>query len=283
MARTYLVPRCGPRTTTAAAQPERRTAAAGSTRRRRATTGVGPCGPSASRRTGRPTASSRQARRAGAARAMLARSPPPAGDGLRGARRAAAARGRARRLRREAPAARRPTGPADARPPPPPWAWPYDRLTYANAVLPEAMIAVGDAPARRPTCGATVWPCSAGSRTSRPSTATSPWSLWAGRGRASRGRRFDQQPIEVAALAEAARTALRGHQGRAMGHAPGTLQGLVRRRQRLPAAAAGPRDGRRPATVWSDGSLNRNQGAESTLAWLATAQLAGELDPVGAS
>ncbi len=34
------------------------------------------------------------------------------------------------------------------------WGWPYDRLTYANAVLPEAMIAVGR-PCTTPTCDET--------------------------------------------------------------------------------------------------------------------------------
>jgi hypothetical protein len=151
------------------------------------------------------------------------------------------------------------------------WPWPEPRLTYANAVLPESMIAAGDR-LRRPellqrgldllrwlldheTCDGhlSVTPVG-GSDPGAPRPA------------------FDQQPIEVAALAEACARAA-------------TVDGSDSRWPRgVEAAAAwflGDNDGGHP--MWDaqtgggfDGlqivGVNRNQGAESTLAALAALQ-----------
>ncbi len=84
---------------------------------------------------------------------------------------------------------------------------------------------------------------------------------------------FDQQPIEVAALAEAARTALDATRDErwaallqrcAAWFTGENDRGLVMADE----ATGGGFDG------LEDGSVNQNQGAESTLAWLATRELA---------
>ncbi len=218
--------------------------------------------------------------RAGAARALLARSPHPRAM-------AYAALGAAQLLR-VAPddlAARRLLH--DARPVMPTlsaattWGWPYDRLTYANAVLPEAMIVVGralhDADLRNDGLTLLGW-------LEQEQTLDGHLSVVPSGGRAPGDQRpsFDQQPIEVGTLAEAARTAFADTRD-------GRWALLL---ARCEAWFEGDNDGhlpiRDPATGGAhdgleDGSLNQNQGAESTLAWLATSQLARELASVAAS
>ena len=67
--------------------------------------------------------------------------------------------------RRRRPGQRRSARPA-------PWPWPEPRLRYANAALPEILLAAGVA-ARRPRDRSTAaWPCSAGCSTSRPPVTT---------------------------------------------------------------------------------------------------------------
>ncbi|MCB2178145.1 MAG: hypothetical protein KQH57_20240 [Actinomycetales bacterium] len=217
---------------------------------------------------------------AGAARALLARSPHPRAM-------AYAALG-AVQLLRVTPddfSARRLLH--DARPILPTlstattWGWPYDRLTYANAVLPEAMIAVGralrDVDLRHDGLTLLGW-------LEEEQTLDGHLSVVPSAGRAPGDRRpsFDQQPIEVAALAEAARTAFADT-------GDGRWAMLL---ANCEAWFEGDNDGnlpiRDPATGGAcdgleDGSLNQNQGAESTLAWLATSQLARELATVAAS
>lgn len=161
------------------------------------------------------------------------------------------------------------------------WGWPYDRLTYANAVLPEAMIAVGralhDADLRHDGLTLLGW-------LEDEQTLDGHLSVVPSAGRAPGDRRpsFDQQPIEVGALAEAARTAFADtHDERwamLLARCEAWFEGDNDRH--LPirdAATGGAYDG------LEDGSLNQNQGAESTLAWLATSQLAHELATVAAS
>ncbi len=152
----------------------------------------------------------------------------------------------------------------------PAWPWPEPRLTYANAVLPEAMIAAGVA-----LDDATLWQRgldllawlveyeTAGGHLS-PSPA-------AGRGADDPRPAFDQQPIEVSTLADA-----------------------CARAAAVDASAIWP-DGVLAAAAWFQGAndagqlmwdpqtgggfdglhadgVNRNQGAESTLAVLSTLQ-----------
>jgi hypothetical protein len=152
------------------------------------------------------------------------------------------------------------------------WPWPYERLTYANPVIPQAMLVIGrhlDAPElERDGLRLLHWLLTEQTRDGHlsPVPAT-------GRSAGDERPAFDQQPIEVAALAEAARTAydLTGDPAWVE-----VLDSCVRWFEGdndcgLPMrdeATGGGYDG------LEDGSVNQNQGAESTLAWLATLQLA---------
>lgn len=151
------------------------------------------------------------------------------------------------------------------------WPWPYERLTYANAVLPQAMLAIGrhleahdlEADGLR-LLGWLV----------EEQTFLGHLSMVPAQGRSQGDRRpaFDQQPIEVAALAEAARTAY-------------DLTGDRRWTDVIELCARwfeGDNDSAVPVRDETtgggydgleDGTVNQNQGAESTLAWLATVQL----------
>jgi hypothetical protein len=179
---------------------------------------------------------------------------------------------RSRSLLRDAvdvvdPTGDRPAASTDGR-----WPWPERRLTYANAVLPDALLAAGhalDRPAlvdrglallgwllERETLGGHLSVTAVG-----------------GAGPADIGPRFDQQAIEVATMADACARALE-------------LTGDARWS-----------DGVRMAAAWFDGDndagvvmwdpatgggydgleahgANRNQGAESTLALVSTRQQA---------
>lgn len=156
--------------------------------------------------------------------------------------------------------------------PDPDWPWPEPRLGYANAVLPEAMIAVGralhDDDLRRSGLRLLAWLADEQVEDGRLSLVPA-----GGRGPGDDRPGYDQQPIEAAALAEAAETA--------MAAAPDPRWFAL-----LTACHAwflGANDAgvpvRDPATGagydgLEDGSVNQNRGAESTLAWLATDQLA---------
>jgi hypothetical protein len=145
-------------------------------------------------------------------------------------------------------------------------------LTYANAVLPEAMIVIGaalDDPALQAEgLHLLRWLVDeqtlAGHLSLAPSTGRSP-----GDDRPA----YAQQPIEVAALAEAARTAYRqtgDHQwsdiiDSCVAWFSGVNDGGV---VMCDPATGGGFDG-----LEREGA-SRNQGAESTLAWLSTLQVA---------
>jgi hypothetical protein len=153
------------------------------------------------------------------------------------------------------------------------WPWPADRLTYANPVLPEAMIAVADALADDELLADGLllldWLVAEQTVDARLSVVPA-----GGRGPDDARPGFDQQPIEVTALAEAAATALR------VTGDPAWAVVL----ERCAAWFEGANDTgvpvREPLTgggfdgLERDG-VNQNQGAESTLAWLACAQLVG--------
>ena len=160
------------------------------------------------------------------------------------------------------------------------WPWPEARLRYANAVLPEAMIALGrvlhDDDVRRDGLRLLGW-------LDDEQTAQGRLSVVPAGGRAPGDPRpaFDQQPIEVAALAEAASTA----------YAVTREARWAALLDRCVAWFNGENDARRtmydPTTGGGfdgleDDSVNQNQGAESTLAWLSTDQLARALMPAGA-
>ncbi|MGN8244910.1 hypothetical protein ACTHAM_002021 [Cellulomonas soli] len=153
-----------------------------------------------------------------------------------------------------------------------PWPWPYGRLTYANAVLPEAMVRVADVlhdtDLRADGLALLTWLVQEQTLDGHVSAVPA-----GGRSPGDRSPAFDQQPIEVAALAEAGWTAYRST------HDPRWVSLVTRCAQwftgdndtGLPmrdATTGGGYDG------LERGSVNQNQGAESTLAWLSTAQLA---------
>lgn len=158
------------------------------------------------------------------------------------------------------------------------WPWPEARLTYANAVLPEAMIAAGvaleDHTLRRRGLDLLAWlvdqETAAGHLSPTPAGGRGP-------GEAQPG--FDQQPIEVSSIADA-----------------------CARASDVDASSIWP-DSVRAAAAWFEGAndaglpmwdpqtgggfdglhadgVNRNQGAESTLAVISTLQQAGRLSAV---
>lgn len=150
------------------------------------------------------------------------------------------------------------------------WKWPEPRLTYANALIPEAMLAVGEALSyssliRR---GTQLLHWLVMQETSVDHLSVTPVG---GRGPGDSMPGFDQQPIEVAAIADAASRAL-------------SLTGDDYWEEVLEMAVSwflgnndvglcmmntdtgGGYDGLRPTSV------NLNQGAESTLAMISTMQ-----------
>jgi hypothetical protein len=152
----------------------------------------------------------------------------------------------------------------------PDWPWPEDRLSYANAVLPEALLVAGAA-------------------LGRPAALTDGLALlrWlleremldghlsltpvGGADPADRPPRFDQQPIEAAAMADACAraTALTGDAAWRLGteRAIGWFAGDNDRG----AVMWDPRTGGGYDGLQADGP-NRNQGTESTLALITTLQ-----------
>jgi hypothetical protein len=150
------------------------------------------------------------------------------------------------------------------------WPWPEQRLTYANATLPEAMIAAGTA-LELPvvlTRGLDLleWLLDRENRDGHLSVTPA-----GGSGPEDLGPSFDQQPIEVAALADACARAetVDGNRRWASGGAAATDwflgdndAGVVM----WDPATGGAFDG-----LEIDGA-NLNQGTESTLALLSTLQ-----------
>ncbi|GIG39164.1 glycosyltransferase [Cellulomonas phragmiteti] len=153
----------------------------------------------------------------------------------------------------------------------PRWPWPEPRLTYANAVLPEAMIAIGDALRDDDLLaqGVLLLDWLVGEQTVDGRLSVVPV---AGRGPGDERPGFDQQPVEVAAIAEAAATALRGT-GEVRWIA--VLERCVAWFEGANDAGVPVRDAATGAGFdgLERGGVNLNQGAESTLAWLACAQL----------
>lgn len=152
------------------------------------------------------------------------------------------------------------------------WPWPEDSLTYANAVLPQAMLVLGRhldlSDLRDDGRYLLTWLIDQqmldGHLSVVPTSGRARW--------AAPTVGFDQQPIEVAALAEACRTAY-------------VETGHDRWRATIEVCVAwfeGDNDSRTPVRDDETGAgydglerhgVNQNRGAESTLAWLATQQL----------
>ena len=150
------------------------------------------------------------------------------------------------------------------------WPWPEPRLRYANATVAEALLVAGEALPNKAIfahgLGLLAFLLSVETREGRLSVTPV-----AGRGPGEYGPAYDQQPIEVAAIADACATAYR------ITADPHWLAGVqLAWRWFLgdndsstpmfdPVTGAGY-DGLQP------GGRNLNQGAESTLAMLSTAQ-----------
>jgi hypothetical protein len=150
----------------------------------------------------------------------------------------------------------------------PRWQWPEPRLTYANALLPDAALAVAVATGRLDDVAAAV---STLAWLVREESLADRFSFTPGRGRGPSDPRpaFDQQPIEAWAMADAC---ARAHSvtgeacwARAVERAAAWFLGdndaVVKM---FDAATGGGFDGLETSGV------NRNQGAESTLAFVAT-------------
>ena len=159
------------------------------------------------------------------------------------------------------------------------WCWPEGRLSYANAVLAEALIAAGshldDATVLDRGLTMLGWLLDIETRDGHLSvTGTS------GRGPGDTSPQFDQQPIEAAALADACWRAFQvtedHHWARGVAAAAGWFSGANDLGVPLhDEVSGGCHDG-----LQVDG-VNANQGAESTLALLSTMQRARSLELVG--
>ncbi|BBY89170.1 glycosyltransferase [Mycolicibacterium tokaiense] len=152
----------------------------------------------------------------------------------------------------------------------PDWPWPEPRLAYANAVLAEAMIAAGVAleASRLRQRGLELLAWLLG--VEMPDGRLSPTPV-GGRGPGQTGPAFDQQAIEVSSIADACARAAR------VDPAPGWPAAV----QAAAAWFQGVNDVGEP--MWDPATgggydglhadrVNRNQGAESTLAVLSTLQ-----------
>ena len=158
------------------------------------------------------------------------------------------------------------------------WPWPEPRLAYANAILPEAMIATGvalDDPALRQR-GLELLEWLLAYETADGHLSPTPAE---GRGPQDVRPAFDQQPIEVATLADACARAAdidaRSSWPEAIRSAAAWFDGTNDAGQVMwDPETGGGFDG-----LHVDG-VNLNQGAESTLAALSTMQQARRFLPV---
>jgi hypothetical protein len=155
------------------------------------------------------------------------------------------------------------------------WPWPEERLSYGNASIAEALIVAGDALPDGPALsrGLSLLEFLLRTETRDGHLSVTPVG---GRGRHDVGPGYDQQPIEVSALADACGSAFR------ITHQPSWLTGVSlawgwflgdndSATPMFDARTGGGYDGLEPR------GHNLNQGAESTLAMLATAQQARRL------
>jgi hypothetical protein len=161
---------------------------------------------------------------------------------------------------------------------PVPWLWPEPRLAYANAVLPEALVAAGTGLGRpdliHDGLALLAWLLEHETRDGHLSVTPA-----GGSGPADPRPAFDQQPIEVASLADACARAARVSSderwsrglGRAVDWFLGDNDAGV---PMWDPVTGGGHDG-----LHADGR-NANQGAESTLALVSTLQHARYAVPV---
>jgi hypothetical protein len=150
------------------------------------------------------------------------------------------------------------------------WPWPLARLTYANAAIAEALIAAGEALGDNAVLadGLALLGWLLDVETSADHLSVTPVGGW---GPTEHRATFDQQPVEAAALADACARALAltgdelwaGGLARAIGWFHGDNDGGI---ALYDPESGGGFDGLTPR------GRNTNQGAESTLALIATLQ-----------
>jgi hypothetical protein len=154
----------------------------------------------------------------------------------------------------------------------PRWPWPEERLSYANASIAEALIVAGEAlpDGQALSRGLSLLEFLLRTQTRGGHLSVTPVG---GRGREDAGPGFDQQPIEVSALADACGSALRiTGQSRWLTGVSLTWGWFLGDNDSA-TPMFDPRTGGGYDGLERHGR-NLNQGAESTLAMLATAQQA---------
>ena len=160
----------------------------------------------------------------------------------------------------------------------PAWPWPEPRLTYANAVLAEAMIAAGvaldDTALRQRGLDLLGWLIER--ETSGGHLSPTPVG---GRGAEDARPGFDQQPIEVATLADACARAAVVDAGAIWPDAVRAAAAWFMGDNDAGQVMWDPETGGGYDGLHADG-VNRNQGAESTLAVISTLQHAQRLSTV---
>ena len=157
-----------------------------------------------------------------------------------------------------------------------PWPWPESRLTYANALLPYAELARAavrhDSVAARHALEVLEWLVT-------EETLDDHFSFTpvAGRGRGDERPAFDQQPIEAFATAEACAFAYEYSGDEKWLDAATRAGSWFLGNNDVGAAVFDPQSGGGFDGLESSG-VNRNQGAESTLAFVATMRELSELE-----
>jgi hypothetical protein len=154
------------------------------------------------------------------------------------------------------------------------WCWPSKRLEYANAALAEALIAAGSTVSSPADLDRGLrmlaWLLERETRTGHLSVAPA-----GGSGPEDRGPMFDQQPIEVAALADACARAVAVTGDRSWGRGITAAAEWFQGHNDLGLVMFDPVSGGGYDGLHAD-RVNLNQGAESTLALVSTRQRAAE-------
>jgi hypothetical protein len=155
------------------------------------------------------------------------------------------------------------------------WPWPEPRLSYANAALPEALIAAGHLLGRSDVTddGLDLLRWLLERETLDGQLSPTPVG---GADRSDRSPRFDQQPIEAAALADACARAQAVTGDHAWRRGVDLAIGWFNGHNDCGAVMWDPQSSGGYDGLTEDGP-NRNQGAESTLALISTLQHAPRL------
>ncbi|WP_039828421.1 hypothetical protein [Nocardia testacea] len=157
------------------------------------------------------------------------------------------------------------------------WRWPEPRLEYANAVLAEALLAVGSVPGREriQADGLAMLRWLLETETAGDHLSVTPVDGWATR---EPRPGFDQQPVEVACLADACARAYDATGDQRWKAAVMLCEAWFRGANDIGISLLDPE-----SNGCSDGlertGRNENQGAEATLALLSTQQQARRLAP----